>query len=516
MVTQKNHSIVLGIDIGTTGTKCSFYDLECNLVASEYQEYPMIHPREGWVEEDPNVWWASVVRNVKLCIDRGEVDPARVAGIGVSCTNSFIPLDRQGNNLYNAILQLDQRSASEVQWLEDTIGRDRIYEVTGNRIARGTFALPTLLWYIKNRPDIIEKTHKFVVPSGFIINKLTGEFSINTSRMGFTLLSNIRTGTWDEGLARDTGVPIDKLPKPYNATDIVGHVTAVAAEQCGLREGTPVVAGSMDTVAAAIGAGAILPGDSFLAIGTCGRACFTTETPAFDDRLMNCRHAVDGQWLSVEATNAAGASLRWFRDQFGEALAERCQKEGSSIYEMLDKVAEEASAGSNGVLYLPYLSGERCPIWDPNARGVMFGLSFGTSYGDMVRAIMEGVAYSIRQGMKIVLKHNDKPKSLSLGGGIANSRIWCQIFADILNEPIVRLRVNETETLGAAILAAKGVGLIDSLDEMTGYTTQHCEIIHPDKQASAIYDDYFVLYEKLYEDLKDNFITAQSIKEKHS
>jgi xylulokinase len=507
--------LVLGIDIGTTGAKCTFYDLRGRPAATAYQEYGMIHPREGWVEEDPELWWKAAATNVRACIDRG-IDPKRVAGIGVSCTNSFIPLDEHGGVLHNAILQLDQRAAGEVDWLGEHIGRERVFQVTGNRIARGTFALPTLRWYLSNQPDIIARTCKFVVPSGFIVHRLTGRFSINTSRIGFTLLSDIRTGTWDEGLVKDAGVPMRVLPKPYKASEIVGGVTAAAAALTGLKEGTPVIAGAMDTVAAAVGAGAIAPGDAFLAIGTCGRACFTSDVDVFDDRLMNCRHAVEGQWLSIEATNASGASLRWFRDVFGGVLAERCAREGRSVYEVMDELASQSAPGANGVVYLPYLSGERCPIWDPDARGVFFGLGFPTSYGDMVRAVMEGVVFSIRQGVEIVRRFSRKSEYLSLGGGIGNSRIWCQIFADVLGCPIVRLTVNETETLGDAILAAQGVGLVHDLGGMARSAAQDCEVLRPRKENAGRYDDLYALYEKLYIDLKDDFDRLQKIKERQS
>jgi xylulokinase len=515
MAKAEETPFVLGIDVGTTGAKCTFYDLNGRPAESAYQEYGMIHPREGWVEEDPEAWWNAVAANIRSCIDRG-IDPTKVAGIGVSCTNSFFPLDEDGNPLHNAILQLDQRASGEVDWLGEQIGRERIFRVTGNRIARGTFALPTLRWFLGNRPDIIEKTSKFVVPSGFIVHRLTGRFSINTSRMGFTLLSDIRTGTWDEALAKDAGVPLRLLPPPCKASDIVGEVTARAAKLTGLREGTPVVAGAMDTVSAAIGAGAIAPGDAFLAIGTCGRACFTSDTAVFDDRLMNCRHAVEGQWLSIEATNASGASLRWFRDVFGGVLADRCRREGRSPFEVMDMLAAESSPGANGVIYLPYLSGERCPIWDPDARGVFFGLGFPTSYGDMVRAVMEGVVYSIRQGVEIVRRYSRKSDYLSLGGGIGNSRIWCQMFADILGCPIVRLKVNETETLGDAILAAQGVGLIHDLGGMARSAAQDCEIMTPRKEHAGRYDELYGLYEKLYVDLKDDFGLLQTLRERQS
>jgi xylulokinase len=330
--------------------------------------------------------------------------------------------------------------------------------------------------------------------------------------MGFTLLSNIRTGAWDTDLAREAGVNPELLPRAYAASEIISGVNREAAQLTGLRQGTPVVAGAMDTVAAAVGAGAIAPGDAFLAIGTCGRLCFTTNKPVFDDRLMHCRHAVEGQWLTVEATNASGASLRWFRDVFGGVLAERCAKENRPVYALMDDLAAESTPGAGGLIYLPYLSGERCPIWDPDARGVFFGLHFGTSYADMVRAVMEGVVFSIRQGMDIVLEHNQRSDYLSLGGGIGNSRIWCQLFADILESPIIRLSVNETETLGDAILAAYGVGLIDDLGQMARSAAQHCEILEPKPENTAVYRNCLSLYSDLYASLKDNFTYLQGIR----
>lgn len=508
---QTNEKILLGIDIGTTGAKCTFYNLDGFPVASEYQEYGMIHPKSGWVEEDPDNWWQAVVDNIKVCIENNKIEPATVAGIGVSCTNSFFPVDENCNVLHNAIMQIDQRAADEVEWIREHLGEERIYQITGNRIARGTFSLPTLRWFLNNRPDIMEKTYKFLVPSGFIVARLTGRFSINQSRMGFTLLGNIRTGEWDSALAKDAGIPFDKLPKPYKAYEVVGGITARAAMLTGLKEGTPVVAGAMDTVAAAVGAGAVEDGDTFLAIGTCGRLCHTTPNDVFDNSLMNCRNALDGQWLNIEATNGAGISLRWFRDVFGEAISQKAKEKDISVYEILDQLAEESTPGSGGVIYLPYISGERCPIWDPDARGVFFGINLGTTYGDIARAIMEGVAFSIRQGMEIVINCQNKPKNLSLGGGIARSQIWSQIFANILGYPIIKLEINETETLGDAILAAYGVGLVDDLGTMAKSAAQNCTVLQPDPDAHILYNEYFKLYKNLYIHLKDDFQQLNSI-----
>ena len=508
--------LLLGIDIGTTGAKCTFYNLDGFPVASGYQEYPMVHPKIGWVEENPNDWWQAVYTNIRNCINKQNVNPEKVAGIGVSCTNSFIPLDKDGNALYNAILQLDQRSAAEVEWVRENLGTEYIYEITGNRIARGTFSLPTLRWFLNNRPDIMEKTYKFVVPSGFIIQKLTGKFSVNHSRMGFTLLGNIHTGEWDRDLVEKAGISYDILPQPYKAYDIVGGVTVQAAAITGLKLDTPVIAGAMDTVSAAIGAGATEEGDIFLALGTCGRLCHATEANIFDNRLMNCRHAVEGQWLNVAATNGSGISMRWFRDTFGKAIADEAEKKNLSIYDMINELAEQSTPGANGVIYLPYISGERCPIWDPDAKGVFFGIHLGTTYGDIARAIMEGVAFSIKQSMDIIMQSNTPSLKISLSGGIGKSKIWSQIFADILGYPIVSLTINETETLGCAILAAYGVGLINNISVMAKKVAENCELLNPDSQNTALYNDYFEIYKNLYEHLKDDFQDINRVKIKYT
>ena len=499
--------LLIGIDIGTTDTKCTVYSLRGEVAASYGCEYPMRHPQSGWAEENTADWWNAVTEGLRHCLKT--VPPARIAAIGVSCTNTFIPVDRAGNALHNAIMQIDQRAADEVDWLREHIGEERFRRVTGNRLARGTYALPTLRWFIRNRPDIVDKAYKFLVPSGLIICKLTGEFTINESRMGFTLLSDIRTGRWDDGLCRDAGVDPRLLPRPCKAYEIAGRVTAEAAALTGLEPGTPVVGGAMDTVAAAVGAGAVEFGDVFMAIGTCGRLCYIGDGKAFDHRLMNCRNAFPGQYLSIEATNAAGISLRWFRDQFGTAA--RPDGDTRPIYDIFNELAQSVPPGAGGLTYLPYLSGERSPIWDPYARGVFFGMSLSTGCAEMIRAIMEGVAFSIREGIEILKEQGCEIRQLSLGGGVANSTIWCHIFADILGYPVIKLELNETETLGDAVLAGYGVGLIQNPVEFAQKISSRGKGIQPNALNQERYNAQFALYRKLYASLKDDFISLNQI-----
>lgn len=497
--------LLLGIDIGTTDTKCSFYDLNGCPVASCIQEYPMVSSNPGLAEEDPNLWWQAVISNIHDCIQRQNINPDRVKAIGVSDTNTFFPVDKYGNALHNAILQIDQRTDKQVEWAKNNLNIEQLFKITGNRIARGTFSLPTVRWFIENKPEIIEKAYKFLVPSGYIIQKLTGVFSINESRMCFTLLGNIRTGDWDKEIVDKVGLNFQQLPKVYKATDIVGSVSRTASTITGLKEGTPVIAGSMDTVSAAVGVGSIHVGDIFLAVGTCGRLCYINDGRSFDNRLMNCRNAFNGKWVSIEATNAAGASLRWFRDLFGSGYLNEAQREHVSIYSIFDKMAEESPPGSNGLIYFPYLSGERAPIWDSNARGLFWGMSLANSFGDFIRAIMEGVVYSLKQGLDIVLNEGQAPDCITLGGGVSNSNIWSHIFADILEIPIKKLVVNETETLGDAIMAGVGIGLITDPVEIPDSLLKNAEIIYPNLANHDIYDANFNLFNNIYKSIKPYF-----------
>ncbi len=504
---EDTEQLLLGIDIGTTGCKCTVYDLTGIPVVSGYEEYTMHSPQPGWCEENPNDWWNATINNCNRIFNDSRISAERIKAIGVSCTNSIIPVDKECRPIYNAIMQLDQRGMQEVSWIRETIGEENLFAITGNRVAPGTFALPTIRWFMSHRPDIFENTYRFLVPSGFIIGKLTGEFTINTSRMATTALADIRSRDWAYGLMEKIGFPVEKLPRRYEAWEIVGAVTTAAAMATGLKAGTPVVAGAMDTVAAAVGAGGIHPEDSLLAIGTCARLCLTTDKPYFDNRFMNCPSALPERWLSIAAINGAGVSLRWFRDTLGGAAVEKARENGKSGYAILDQAAEQSQVGAKGLTYLPYLAGERSPIWNPNARGVFFGINLGTTHGDFVRSMLEGIAFAIKQNLNIWLGLGKKVENLSLGGGAANSRIWTQILADIVERPIIRLKINETETLGDAILAGIGIGIIKNPVEVARGVIDYSSIVEPNSKHYEQYREQFRLYEKLYLDLKDNFDT---------
>lgn len=498
---MKNKDLLLGIDVGTTGAKCSVYEFSGKRVATSYREYPMIHPRPNWTEQDPHRWWDAVCENLQDIFKNQKLDSERIAVIGISTTNAIVFVDKDGEAVYNAISLHDQRSGQQVEWLKENIGEKRIRESACNRIANGSFSLPNIRWFVENKPELLKKSYKLLVPCGYLIHKLTGEFSMNRSRMSLTLLSDIRRGEWDLEIAEKIGLPENLLPEAFDSTEIVGEVNVRAAELTGLCVGTPVTAGAIDTVAATIGAGAVQNGDFALTIGSSGRICCVSDAPYQDSRLLNIAGAFPEQYIIVQSTNNACVSLRWFRDVFGKAVEEEARAAGQKLYAYLDTAAEKAKAGCGGMIWLPYLSGEQSPVWDPKARGVFFGIGLESDYGTFVRAILEGVAYSQRDCMDILLG-NRRPEVIPIGGGAANSPLWCQIFADVLDTPIHQLTFNETETLGDVIIAAQALGIGQIPVDFGKTLMQDGQLFLPNPQRASIYNERFLEYRELYQTLK--------------
>ena len=498
-----SQDIILGIDIGTTGTKCIFYTFDGSIAAQAYTEYKTVVPQNGWSEQNPDVWWQAVISNIRTCfISEKAVTPDRVAVIGISCTNAVTLVDRDGNALYNAITLHDKRASMQVEWLKNKVGEEEVVSSSKNRLDKGTFALPTIRWLIDNRPDIIKNCYKFLMPSGYIIQKLTGEFSINKSRMDLTSLSNMTAGTWDENICAKAEIPMQLLPKVYRSTDIVGTVTKEAAELTGLKIGTPVNAGAVDTIAATVGAGAVYFGDSAVTIGSSGRICTVEKEPVQDTRLLNISSGVLDNTVIVQTTDNAGISLKWFRDNFTSLIQPDRNK---SIYQILDEAAESVKVTAENLIYLPYLSGEKCPIWDPHAKGVFFNIGLNASLGSFVRAILEGVAFSIRDCSTLLQNSFSSSHEIPLGGGAAKSKLWCQIFADVLNKTVIQLKINDTETLGDMIIAAQAIGIKEIPVDFGKTLAVKGTIITPIVQNVAVYDVLFQKYKEVYLRLKDCF-----------
>lgn len=499
---------VLGIDIGATGCKATLYSLDGLPLGRGYSEYGMRSPRPGWVEEDAADWWQGVVDSVR-CLTADPAVVGSIAGVGVGCTNALVAVDAEGEPLRPAIMQLDQRTVPQADRIRETVGEERLREVTGNRVAPGSYSAPIILWLKEHEPEVFSRAHKFLVPSGFIVQRLTGRFSMDYSRGSTTALFDIKRREWSAELCAATGIPRGQLPDLYESWQPVGGISARAAQLTGLLEGTPVVAGCMDTVGAAVGSGVVVPNESFAIMGTVARVAVALDRPRFDHRFINCCHAVPGQWVSLAVMNGAGLSMRWFRDLFGQMEVAVANELCVDHYDLLTREAELSRPGAGGLVYLPYLAAERSPIWDPYARGVFFGLGVGHRRGDFVRAIMEGVACSVRHNLAILEEIiAARADHLRIGGGCARSRLWNQIIADVTGRSIVTTRASETETLGAAVLAGVGTGAYADFADARDRTLVREEEFSPRAELASLYDGLFETYAGLYDDLRDRFARA--------
>jgi xylulokinase len=498
---------LLGIDVGTTGCKTELLDVEGNTLARAYREYPLIYPKISWVEHNAETgWWQATIDTTREVLQKSKVDPKEIKGVSISCTNALVAVDKDGNQLRPAIMQFDKRTIDQVNWIKAKIG-DKVIRITGNQPAASGTSAPIILWIKENEPDIFKKTHKFMWPGGFVVQKLTGEFTMEWSRASWTCL--FETGgkqRWSEELCADMDIPMDKLPDLCPSWKVVGEVTEKAAQLTGLAKGTPVVGGMADTPAGGIGTGAVSPGDTCHVIGTTARPCVVLGEPKFDSRVVNCCHAVPGCWFSLGVLENAGSSIKWFRDLFGQMEVSMAGLTGQNAFDYLDEEAERSVPGANGIIYLPYLNGERSPIWDPYARGVLFGLSGSHKRADVVRAILEGVAFAFAHNLELFeTALGVRMKEVSLSGGGSKSRAWQQIHADVSGKAMKVVKVKESEAIGNSILAGYGVGIYKDMVSAARQVVKIERVVEPRKEYAERYAEMFQIYKNIYLHTKEDF-----------
>ena len=320
------------------------------------------------------------------------VDPASILGVGVSCTNGCIPVDDAAHPLTSAIMLWDQRSLPEVERIAQTLDADEVFRVTGNPLAPGAYSLPTILWLKHHRPETFQRARSLMVPGGYLVARLTGEFTIDHTRACTTLLFDIVNKRWHKPfLDKLRRSPRESCPGRWPPMRWPAEITREAASLTGLKKGTPVFAGAMDSVAASLASGVMESGECFVIMGTAVRVCSPLATPSFDKRFMNCTHLTDGRWLALGAMNGAGSSLRWIRDTFGQMEQQVAEMSGVNVYDLLTAQAASAPPGAKGLVFLPYISGERTPIWNPYARGVSFGVTLGHNRQDSCEPCWRGL-----------------------------------------------------------------------------------------------------------------------------
>lgn len=497
---------LLGIDIGTSACKVAIFDKNGQVMASANGDYPVYYPHEGWAQQKPDEWWDAVCAAIKECLKKGKISNGQIAGVGIDGQSwSAIAIDREGNVLTDTPIWMDTRAQEICDRLNNEIGRENIFQVAGNSL-QPSYTTAKILWYKENMPEIYNQIYKILQSNSFIAYRLTGAITQDLSQ-GYGLhCFDMRTGTWDEQMCEKLGIPVDFLPQIVPCDQVVGTVTKKAAAQSGLAEGTPVVAGGLDAACGTLGAGVIHPGETQEQGGQAGGMSICTDTYKADPSLILGFHVVPGQWLLQGGTTGGGGVMRWFEREFADYERSRKEETGKSSLDQLNEIADEVPAGSDGVVFLPYMSGERSPIWNPYAKGVFYGLDFAKTKGHMVRACMEGVAFSLRHNLEVAEAAGARAEVLRAMGGSANSLLWTQIKADVTGKTVVVPASDTATTLGAAILAGVGVGFYKDYEEAVSMTVKETRRHEPNPSNKEIYDKTYRTYRALYESLKDMMV----------
>lgn len=498
---------LLGIDVGTSGTKSVLFDTEGKALASSTAEYPLYQPRNGWAEQNPEDWWGAVVQTVSDVLCRSGVPSAEIQGIGISGQmHGLVLLDAEGSVLRPSILWCDGRTTAECQEITEMVGKRRLMEITANPALPG-FTAGKILWVRRNEPELWAKAAHILLPKDYIRYRLTGEFATEVSDASGMNLLDVGKRDWSDEMLQALQIDRNLLGRLYESCEVTGRVHEAAARATGLAAGTPVVGGAGDNAAAAVGNGVVENGRAFITIGTSGVIFAHTDHMTIDPegRVHAFCAAVPGAYTVMSCTLAAGLSLKWFRDTLCGAEMEAARGLGEDPYVLMDRQAATVPIGANSLVFLPYLMGERSPILDSDSRGVFFGLSAAHTKVDMLRAVMEGVVYSQRQCLDVLREMNAAPETLLASGGGGSSPLWRQMLADVLDCPVSTVKNREGGALGVAILAGVGTGVYPSVPEGCRQILRYREAQMSIPENTAAYAPFYELYRGLYPALKDRF-----------
>ena len=496
-----------GIDLGTSAVKAAIFSEKGKLISSASVEYPLYQPRNGWAEQEPEDWYNGAVSAIKTAVADGGVDPADIVSVGMSGQmHGLVMLDRSGQPLRRSIIWCDQRTAEECRELTEKLGYDKLIEITANPALAG-FTASKILWVKKNEPEIFGKCRYILLPKDYLRYRLTGELATEVSDASGMQLLDIAHRRWSPEMLEAVGITENMLGKVYESPDITGYITKEASQATGLPVTACVVGGAGDNAAAAVGSGIVTVGKAFTTIGTSGVVFAHTDEPVLDrrGRVHTFCCAVPGKWHVMGVTQAAGLSLKWFRDNFCSAEVETARLMGIDPYVLMDKEAENSPLGANGLLYMPYLMGERTPHLDSECRGAFIGLSAAHSRGDMIRAVMEGVAFSLLDCEEIFSEMGIKINEMYACGGGGRSKVWRGMLADMYGCKVKTLKSSEGAALGAAILAATGAGIYPSVENACSAMTEEGDIIAPDKERTDGYRELYCVFKEVYPALKDIF-----------
>ena len=507
---------LLGMDIGTTNIKAVLTTAEGERVASASRGNRLICPGRGMAEQDALQWWDSAVEIFReLGMKAGADGLAGIRAIAVSSqTVTLLPLDAQGVPLRNAVIWMDGRCGDELKELLAAVGRQRFVEIVGGQ-PDVAFLPAKLLWFKRHEPGLYARTACFVQANGYVNYRLTGRISLDLDQAARTQCMELSTLTWSDEIGRAAGVELGRLlPAPRQVTDVIGTVTEAAAAETGLPAGIPVAAGCCDALAAMYATGLCETGEAGESSGTTSLVFVGSEAPSAMDLPIVARPCtVKGvPYLFDAPVNTTGAAVRWYLDTLGQEEKRRAQETGEDVYALLNQMAKQAQPGSGGLIFLPYLRGERAPVWNPHAKGAFLGLSLNTQRRDMVRAIFEGTAYALRHVLETIEQAGAGTRLLRVAGGGAKSMTWAKIKASVLKMPVLLMDEQCGDVpLGDALIAGQAAGLFTDLSRQAkGLLRVRC-VVEPEPAWSEVYDKLYPLYRSMYGHLEPDYEALSGI-----
>ena len=503
---------LIGLDIGTSGAKCIITDDQGVVIASSTQEYPLYTPKPGWAEQDPADWWDAVVRGLKVILPKSGVDLKDIAGVSYSGQmHGLVALDNANDVIRPAILWCDQRTQAQCDWItEKAGGLAGLLTYTNNQMLTG-YTGGKILWLRNEEPDNFARMKLFVCPKDYIRYRMTGTLGIDMSDASGTGFFDVRNRKWSDGLIELAGLSKAIFPEAHESTELAGTVTAAAAQETGLPEGLNCYYGGGDAIIQTTGGGMVKPGTLGVVIGTAGNVAMALDK--YEDNpngalQLFCGNE-PGSWMALGVTLTAGGAYRWYRDELCKYERTVADAEQRNVYDVMGESASQSVPGAHGVVFTPYLTGERCPYPDPNCRASFYGLTLGATKADITRSVMEGVTYSLRQLVDIMGGFAQNEKVYTSGGGSA-SQLWRQMQADIFDLPVYTMSAaSEGGAYGAIMVAGVGAGIWKDLKEAAGIIKAETETL-PDPANQAAYNDTYEIYCKLYHALKPVYDVSAS------
>ncbi|MDX1683168.1 MAG: xylulokinase [Phycisphaeraceae bacterium] len=501
-------SYLLGIDIGTSGTKTLVCDTAGKVLATAMSEHDISSPEPGWSEQDPQQWWEATKEATRAVIDKADIDGQQISGVGLSGQmHGSVFLGDGTDPLRPALLWNDQRTAAQCDEIESAVGgREALIQAVGNPALTG-FTAPKILWVREHEPEVYDATEHILLPKDYVRLLMTGEYATEVGDASGTVLFDVKARSWNQDVISALEIDADLLPECFESHEVSGRVTAKAAEALGLAEGTPVVGGSGDQPAGAVGNGIVRSGILSATLGTSGVVFAHADEPTYDPggRVHTMCHAVEGKWCVFGCMLSAGGSFQWLRNHLGEAEVAVAREKGVDPYELLIAEAQAAVPGCEGLFFLPYLTGERCPHPDPQARGGWIGLTTRHNRASLIRSVVEGITFGMADAVSIMAEMGIAADTIRLSGGGARSPFWRQLQADIYGADTATINAQEGPAYGVAILAGVGTGVWKNVPEACDAVIKETERLEPNEQAAEQYRHLHGQYQRLYPALKDEF-----------